>query len=232
MATERHMDILNAIDRFEDSKRKIRIAADQLRPGLNASGSATWASEEAYDYTNFDFDNLRWSAGLTLDLPVDMLRERNTYRSTLISFESQLRSLVTTLDSFRDRIERGLRNLESQRLNYISRQEALRVAERRADNDDLLFRAGRLAINRLRESQDALIDAQNALTLALVAYQTTRLSLLLDLGLLVADQERFWLRDPLAGMLDDSQRGRPPIEMPEDKLIPPDQFLEPLQPSS
>ena len=232
MATERHMDILNAIDRFEDSKRKVRIAADQLRPGLNVSGNANWASTEPYDYTNFDFDALRWSAGLTLDLPVDMLRERNTYRSTLISFESQLRSLVTTLDSFRDQMDRGLRNLERERLNYVSRQESLKVAKRRAENNEFLFRAGRLPIVDLRESQDDLISAQNALTDAIVVYQNNRLSLLLSLGLLIADQDRFWLSDPLAGMLNESQRGRPPLEMPEDKLIPPDQFLEPLRPAT
>ncbi|MBE7501268.1 MAG: TolC family protein [Verrucomicrobiales bacterium] len=228
MAVEKHMDLLNAIDRFEDSKRKVRVAADQLRTGLNFTGNANWQSEEPYDYTNFDFDKLRWSAGLSLDLPVDRLRERNTYRSTLISFESQLRSLVTTLDNSRDRIETGLRNLERERLNYVSRQEALRVAERRADNDQLLFRAGRLQIINLRQSQDDLIAAQNSLTDAIVAYQNNRLSLLLDLGLLIAERDRFWLSDPLAGVLLDSQRGRPPLEMPEDKLIPPDQFLEPV----
>lgn len=232
MATQRHMDILNAIDRFEDVKRKVRLAADQLRPGLDLTGNATWASDEPYDYTNFDFDKLRWSAGLRLDLPVDMLRERNTYRSTLISFESQLRSLVTTLDNARDGIDRGLRDLERQRLNYLSRQEALKVASRRVDNNELLFRAGRLQIVDLRQSQDDLIAAQNALTDAVVAYQNNRLNLLIDIGLLIADQDRFWLTDPLAGMLDESQRGRPPLEMPEEKLIPPDQFLEPLRPTT
>jgi hypothetical protein len=228
MAVEKHMDILNAIDRFEDSKRKVRLAVDQLRPGLNITGRGDWQFEEAYDYADSDPDKLRWSAGLSLDLPVDRLRERNTYRSTLISFESQLRSLVTTLDNFRDRIETGLRNLERERLNHISRLEALRVAERRADNDQLLFRAGRLQIINLRQSQDDLIAAQNALTDAIVAYQNNRLSLLLDIGLLIAEQTRFWLSDPLAGVLQASQRGRPPLEMPEDQLIPPDQFLEPV----
>ncbi|MCZ7637219.1 MAG: TolC family protein [Verrucomicrobia bacterium] len=220
MAVEKHMDILNAIDRFEDSKRKVRLAADQLRAGLNITGRGDWQFEEAYDYTDFDPDKLRWSAGLSLDLPLDRLRERNSYRSTLISFESQLRSLVTTLDNFRDRIETGLRNLERERLNYVSRQEALRVAERRADNDQLLFRAGRLQIINLRQSQDDLIAAQNAITDAIVAYQNNRLALLLDLGLLIAERDRFWLSDPLAGVLLDSQRGRPPSKCPRTPSSP------------
>ena len=227
MAVAQHMDILNAIDRFEDAKRKVRLAADQLRPGLSFAGNASVSSEEPYDYTNFDFDKLRWSAGLTLDLPVSRLRERNTYRATLVSFEAQLRSLVSTLDNFRNRIDRGLRTLEQERLNYLSRLEALRVAERRADMNQMLLEAGRVQIRDVREAQDALIQAQNNLTTALVNYLGSRFDLLLDMGILLTDQDQFWLRDPLAERLLDSQRGLPPLHMPDDQVTPPDTFLEP-----
>ena len=227
LAVEKHMDILNAIDRFEDAKRKVRIAADQLRPGLSFASNASISSEEPYDYANFDFDKLRWSTGLTLDLPVSRLRERNTYRSTLISFEAQLRSLVSTLDNFRNRIDRALRTLEQERLNYLSRLEALRVAERRADMNQMLLEAGRVQIRDVREAQDALIQAQNNLTTALVNYLGSRFDLLLDVGILLADEDRFWLRDPLADRLQDSQRGLPPLHMPDDQVTPPDHFLEP-----
>lgn len=227
MAVAHHMEILNSIDRFEDSKRKIRVAADQLRAGLNFAGNASVQSDAPYDYTNFDFDQLRWSAGLTLDLPVDRLRERNTYRATLIAFESQLRNLVTTLDNYKNRIDRGLRTLEQMRLNYVSRKETLKVNERLVESTQMLLEAGRKSIRDVREAQDNLIGAQNNLTDAIVLYQSVRVQLLLDAGVLVGDQDRFWLTDPLAGKLDDSQRGPPPLQMPDDKLIPPDQFLEP-----
>ncbi len=227
LAVQRHMDVLNTIDRFEDARRKVRIAADQLRPGLSFAGNASVSSEEPYDYTNFDFDQLRWSAGLTLDLPVSRLRERNTYRATLISFEAQLRSLVNTLDTFRNRLDRGLRTLEQERLNYLSRLEALRVAERRADMNQMLLAAGRVQIRDVREAQDALIQAQNNLTTALVNYLGSRFDLLLDAGILLNDVDQFWLKDPLAGQLDESQRGLPPLHMPDDQVTPPDTFLEP-----
>ena len=227
MAVEAHMDVLNAIDRFEDSKRKVRVAADQLKADLGFFASGSLQSEGAEDYTKFDFDQLRYSAGLTLDLPIDRLRERNTYRSTLISFESQIRSLVTTLDNFKNRIDDGLRSIERDRLNYVSRQESLRVAERRVDNAEMLVKAGRSTIRDLRESQDQLISSQNALTDAIVSYHSTRLQFLLDVGVRVAEWERFWLINPLTDLLDETQRGRAPLEMPRDELIPPDQFLEP-----
>ncbi len=227
LAVERHMDILNAIDRFEDSKRKVRLAADQLRPGLTFAGNASVSSQEPDDYANFNFDQMRWSAGLTLDLPLDRLRERNSFRAALIAFEAQLRSLVATLDNFKNRIDRGLRTLEQERLNYLSRLENLRVAERLVENRQMLLEAGRANIRDVREAQDALIRAQNELTSATVTYLNTRLTLLLNAGVLLADQERFWLTDPLAGQLDESQRGRPPLHMPENTLTSPDEFLEP-----
>jgi hypothetical protein len=41
------------------------------------------------------------------------------------------------------------------------------------------------------------------------------------------DLERFWLHDPLEGLLDESQRGAAPLQMPRETLIPPNIFLDP-----
>jgi outer membrane protein TolC len=222
------MDVLNAIDRFEDTQRRVRIAADQLRPGLVASGSATLSSEPPYDYARFDLDEVRYSAGVSLDLPVDRRRERNTYRASLVSFESQVRSLSLTLDNFKFRIDDGLRTLEQRRLNFLNRQAALEVASRREELNRMLLEAGRAAIRDLRESQDQLITAQNGRILALVDYLRARLQLMLDIGLLHTEEERFWLKDPLAGRLTPEMRGPSPLQMPADTLIPPDRFLDPV----
>jgi len=227
LAVESHMDLLNAIDRFEDSKRKVRLAADQLKPGLNLFANANLASEGPDDYTNFDPDKVRYSAGVQLDLPLDRLRQRNNYRAALVSFESQLRSLSATLDNFKDRIDRGLRTLEQQRLNYLNRQATLEVARRRVDMNQTLLEAGRVAIRDVRESQDALIAAENQLTDSMVRYLQARMQLLLDMGVLRTEVETFWLVDPLAGELAERLRGTPPLQMPGDELIPPDTFLEP-----
>jgi len=227
MAVNGHMDILNAIDRFEDTRRKVRVAADQLKPALGIFSTASLQSQEQYDYANFDIDDLRYSAGLTVDLPVDRLRERNTYRAALVSFESQVRTLGLTLDGFRDRIERGLRTLEQRRLNFENRRMALEVAERRVDMTVTLLEAGRAQVRDLREAQDQLISAQNEMTLTIVSYMQARLQLLLDIGVLQTDQNRFWLTDPLAGRLAENQRQPSPLAMPNDTLLPPHIFLEP-----
>ena len=77
ICVQKQMDVLNAIDRFEDSKRKVRVAADQLRADMNVFANATLASEAPDDYTNFDPNKVVYTAGVRLNLPVDRLPERN-----------------------------------------------------------------------------------------------------------------------------------------------------------
>jgi outer membrane protein TolC len=227
LCVEQHMDILNAIDRFEDSKRKVRVAANQLRADLNILGSANLASEGTEDYTNFDPNKVRYTAGISLDLPIDRLRERNTYRATLVSFESQLRSLALTLDNYKDRIDRGLRTVEQARLNYLNGIETLRVAERRVENSTMSLETGRATIRDLRESQDNLIQAQNDLAVTYTAYLTARLEMMLNIGVIDTQPDRFWLQDPLHDRLTPELRGAPPLRMPEDRVLPPETFIEP-----
>jgi outer membrane protein TolC len=227
ICVEKHMDLLNAIDRFEDSKRKVRVAADRLRAELSLFSNASLQSEGPDDYVNFDFDKLRYTAGLRLNLPIDRLRERNNYRSTLVSFESQLRSLGLSLDNYKDRIDRGLRTLEQSRLSYLNGVESLKVAERRVDNATLSLEAGRTTVRDLRESQDSLIQAQNNLSTIYASYLSTRLNLMIDIGVLDSLPEKFWLTDLLEGRITPEQRGAPVLRMPEDNVIHPDTFLEP-----
>ncbi len=227
-AVELNLDLLNAVDRFEDSKRKARIAMDQLKPSLNLFAGASVASEAPDDYVNFDPNKIRYQAGVSLDGLVDKLPARNNYRATLISFESQLRSLVASLDGLHDRIDRGFRSLEQQRQNYVNRKASLDVAARRVDMNQTLLEAGRVQVRDLREAQDALILAQNQLTDSVVNYLDVRLQLLFDVGILQTASAQFWLSDPVAALPADRRRGGPLPGLPTDELILPNQVLEPV----
>ncbi|MGZ8899005.1 MAG: TolC family protein [Limisphaerales bacterium] len=200
LATGRQMQILNAIDQFEDSKRKIKVATNRLLPDLNLLADASLESDRPTDYTKFDPNEIRAGVGVELNLPIDRLRERNSYRATLISFESELRSLALTLDTLKDSIERGLRTLEQRRQTYLIQQGALQVADRRVLAANQLIEAGRAAVRDLVEAQDAQVAAQNAVTSALVSYQDAMLGLLLDIGILETESPRFWLKDHLAAL--------------------------------
>ena len=53
IAVKRQMQILNAIDQFEDSQRQVRLAIDQLKPGLDLVGSAAINSDPPGSYTEY-----------------------------------------------------------------------------------------------------------------------------------------------------------------------------------
>ena len=228
VATAKQLQILNAIDQFEDTKRKIRVAANQLEADLNVVADADLSSSPT-DYSRFDPNQVRANVGLQLNLPLDRLPERNLYRRSLITFEAELRSLTLTLDNLKESIEQGLRTLEQRRQNYDIQKNALDLANRRVVSTTLLLEAGRAEVRDLVDAQDAQISAENEVTAALVDYQQTRLQLLLDIGALDTEVPKFWLKDQLAAYLPGSApvAGNPPqAQSGEQPVLPPDQYFD------
>ena len=225
LAVQRQFPILNEIDRFEDSKRKIKVAADQLRPGLNFLANASLSSEAPTDYTRFNIDQVRYGVGLELDLPIDRLRQRNNYRATLVSFESQLRSLGLSLDTLKDDIDSSLRNLEQRRQNYLIQRNALQVADSRVEMFIIRQQAGELNVRDLVESQNAQIAAQNAVTAALVSYQQIRLDLLLTLGALETESAKFWFKEQLGDFAKPAQPSAAPTALSTEMILTPEQVF-------
>ncbi len=224
LATGHQMLILNAIDQFEDSQRKVRVSADKLKPGLNFFADASLESERPVDYANFDPKNWRGGVGVELNLPLDRMAERNNYRATLVSFESELRSFTLTLDNLQANVDRAVRTLEQRRQNYDIQRNALTLADRRVRSTELLLQAGRAEIRDLLDAQDAQINAQNAVVASLVAHQEARLQLMLDLGVLNTEPEKFWLKDHVPTELV-PKLARPALDLPREQLIPPDVFF-------
>ena len=228
VATAKQLQILNAIDEFEDAKRKVRVAANQLLAELKIVADAALESDPPTDYYKFDPDNLRASVGLELNLPIDRLPERNVYRRELVNFEAQIRSLTLTLDNLKEDIERGLRTLEQRRQNYEIQKNALELANRRVQSTTLLLEAGRAEVRDLVDAQDSQIAAENSVVAALVDYQQTRLQLMLDIGALNTDEPKFWLKNQLAAYLPPGTPApgtQPATPSGEQPVYPPEHYF-------
>ena len=196
IALEHRLPLFNQIDRFEDNKRQVAIAANQLKADLNLVGDASLTNRGGpTDYNNFNFNDVRTTVGLQLNLPLDRLRERNDYRATLVNFESATRTLGQNFDELRNLLDRRIRELDQFRQSYEIQQNAVVLAKKRVEGNQLRLKAGTVIFRSLRESQDALISAQNAETRALVDYLGARLNLLIDLGVLKSDEKRYWLKE-------------------------------------
>jgi len=226
IAVERQLEMLNEVDRFEDAKRKVAVAANRLKADLNIFGDATLGSGEPTDYARFNFDDIRAGVGIELDLPIDRLRERNDYRATLIGFESAIRSLSRSLDVKKDEIDQGLRNLESLRRSYFIQTNSVAIAQRRVDGEQLSLQAGRRTVRNVRDAQDVLVDSQNQETEALVSHLTAKLQLLLDIGILDTDVDTFWMTTNSINIaLDEIVSGQPAL-VPASDIIPPETIFD------
>lgn len=192
-ALQNRASLLNDIDRFEDSRRDVLIAADALKTELNlVSNASLLNSGDRWERLNFN--DISATVGLELDLPVNKKRERNNYRRALIRFDANARSLGQTHDRLKNLVSLRFRQLDQFRQNYDIQLGALALAERRVEGNELRLKAGTVIFRRLSESQDALIGAQNAVTTALVNYQESRLRLYEELGILDVEKSNFWLK--------------------------------------
>lgn len=229
LALQCRLDLLNEIDKFEDSKRKIHVAANRLRPDLNIFADVSLQSERPTDYSKFDLNDYRAGAGLQLNLPLDRLLERNSYRSSILSFERQIRSLTLFIDDVRSSVREGLRTLDQARQTYEIQRNARDLAERRVESSELSLQAGRAEVRDVLEAQTARLQAFNAVTQSIVDYHLTRLRLLLDMGVLNTENERFWMEDS-AKMINSPDAPTPSTDptapTATDELITPDKLFQ------
>jgi outer membrane protein TolC len=194
LATANRLDVLNVIDRFEDSKRKVKVAKQDLLPDLSLVADASLQDQF---YSSFEHKENSRRAGLRIDLPFDQLSERNAYRSSLIAFERQMRELAKELDGLLDGIRSNARNLKLQRQNYFTELEARKNAEENLQATQQRLRVGFPGV-RTRDiitAQDALLQAQLSVSRANVGYHKIRLKLLKDMGILDTSQDEFWLKE-------------------------------------
>ena len=192
MAVTNRLDVLNEVDRFEDAQRKVRVAASDLKPGLDV---VVDASLKKQFYSSFSPEEFASTSGLKLKLPLNQLTERNAYRTSLINFEKQMRKLATELDSLRENIREGIRALEQERENYFIQKAALDLARQQVEVMPLLLQNDDADIRDQLEAQADLVEAQNDVTSAVVDYHVARWNLLKNLGALSVESEQFWLKN-------------------------------------
>lgn len=197
LALANRLDLRTQVLRVEDAQRQIVVAADALRAGLQLTGSATAGGSRGLGSATADDANLRFEKGtyglaLSLDLPWEKTAERNNFRNRIIELHRAIRDVQQLEDHVKFDIRNALRTLASARESYLIQSVALMLARRRVESTTLFLQAGRAEIRDLLEAQESLVNAQNALTAALVNYRITELQLQRDMGLLQVNQKGLW----------------------------------------
>jgi outer membrane protein TolC len=188
-ALARRLDAKNSRGEIEDADRDVYVAADDLRGDIDFVGRANVKSTPDTRAGRFLFHEGLYEFGLQVDLPLDRLAERNTYRSRLIQFDAAVRSYMDLVDSIKQNIRNSLRQLRRTVETYEIQKAGLELAQRRVAGTSLELDLSRATTRDLLEAQDALVSAQNSLTEALVSHRIARLEFLRDMELLEVDQE-------------------------------------------
>lgn len=186
------LDLYTERDRVADSERRVRVAANSLKPGLDLIASASADTDGQNRPANFDFQQGEWSLGADVDLPFDRKSERNSYRASLIAHEQALRNLSLAEDNVKLQVRAAWRNLDQARRNYDVALKGVQLNQRRVEEQSLLAELGRATVLNQVDAQQDLTSAQNDLTAALVAHNIARLEFWRDMGILYIKENGKW----------------------------------------
>jgi len=224
LALTNRLDIINEVDKFEDKKRKVDVVGNDLLPSLKLVADYS-IKDQYYNRNSFDFGDYSAKAGLSLDLPLDKLAERNAFRRSRITFEQQLRSLMKTLDDLRDQLRTNVRTLDQNHQNYVINVKALAVSRRELEKAKLDMLAGANVSPRdILEAQTAVASAQNAVTQTFINFHTQRLKLLNNAGILNTVPNDWWRQPQAVPGVDPGVPVLPGAEQ-DIPVVPPAQIL-------
>ena len=191
-ALSERLDLANVADAVEDGARKVMVAADNLGAELNLTGAMAADSTADTDFTRLRFHEGSYALGLEADLPLDRKAERNAYRKALVDLERRQRDHENEIDTVKLDVRAAFRQLLQQAESYRIQKNSVQLAQKRVESTSLLMEAGRVQTRDLLESQDALLQAQNDLTAALVAHTVAKLTFFRDIGLLQVRPDGMW----------------------------------------
>jgi outer membrane protein TolC len=179
------LDLANTSDAVYDAERKIMVAEDNLRAGLNLTASTDFIHSPGKS------DSIR-GAGLELDLPLDQMAEANEYRKALIAFNQSQRAFEEAVDIVVLQVRQAYRDLTEAAEHYRVQLDSLKLAQKRFNNTLLLMQYGRASSRRVLNAQQDLFDAQNAATEALTNHAIAMLSFYRDTGVLQVKPDGMW----------------------------------------
>jgi outer membrane protein TolC len=188
------LDYLNSKDRYQDSVRKVDVAANFLKPQADFISTVSIRNppDQSAGFPVPDINRYNWSAGLNVDLPFDRQVERNGYRAALIAEQQAARALEQQADEIRLEVRESWRTLDQAKRNHEIGQLGVQLAERRVDEQNLLAEVGRAKAQDQVDAQNDLITSKNQLTQALVSHTIARLQFWANTGILYIKDNGQW----------------------------------------
>ena len=193
LAMQYRLDLQTARDQIEDSRRQVAVAQNGLMPDLNFTGDVSIANRAGTPAGQLQEGTMGYNAGLTLDLPIDRLAERNAYRRALIKFYQAQRGYEDLRAQAAIAVRSSIRTIQSAQISLRLQQMGINLAEQRQDLVNERLKTGNVSFEEVENAQNALLTAQDAYENARAQLQISLLQYLRQTGTLRLD--------PQAGML-------------------------------
>lgn len=196
LGLEYRHDLMNARAAVMDARREVEIQANRLLAGLDVNFRGTQGLNPN------SRGNTNHSAGLQFTTPLDQVLERNSYRAAQISFQRARRAYMEQEDRVKQSIRLSWRQIQVQEYRIEVNRTTVRNAALTYDSASLQA-TGAQQTNALNLTQalDSVLSAQNSLVADWVTYETNRLNIFRDMGIMDIDPRGVWT-DPFYLQID------------------------------
>lgn len=192
MAARTRLDLYTALDRVQDGARRVRAAADGLRPGLDLALEAAAPGAANREPGELDFESTVYRAGLALDPPLDTRAAGAGYRRSLIDYEAAVRGYALALDGVKLDVLDAWRRMGEARRRHEIGLAGVAINERRVEEAELRAELGLGDIQDTVDSQNDLTAARTELAGAIVEHNIAKLEFWRDVGLLYIGDDGRW----------------------------------------
>lgn len=187
LALRYRLDYQTAQDRSEDARRAVANARNGLLPDLDFTTDTRIGNRNNDAARDINDDTLTYSASLDLDLPIDRLQQRNSYRRALISLERSQRNVTLTRDRIVSDVHEAMRGIRSAKASLEIQRQGIEVAEDRLELENERLKQGTGDSENVVEAQEDLLQAQDEYDQARADLQVAVLQFLRDTGTLRVD---------------------------------------------
>lgn len=181
-ALEYRLDLQNSRDGVLDARRAVANARNDVLPDLNVNGRIGLPTDPDDDVGGvaFDGEELSYSAGVTLGLPLDRLEEELRVRQSVILLEQEVRGYEEDRDNVVIDARAAVRGVELSRLQLTLAERQVETNRRRKRGQEL--DRDNVTPQEIVDTENALLSAENARDQALADLRVAILQYLLDTG--------------------------------------------------
>lgn len=208
---ENRVDLMNQRALVMDARRRVEVIANSLRSQVNvvAQGDIRTSPLGSGSTAPFEFrgDQSSFRMGLNFVAPLDQVAQRNNYRAALVAYQRARRSYMQAEDQVKLEIRLSWRQLEAIRSQFEFTRKGVRLAAMQYDQAVEKTLAPTSASTggggasssstglNIIQALNTVLNNQNTLISNWASYESNRLNIHRDMGIMQLDERGVWIDD-------------------------------------